>query len=82
MPSTYEYNEFGPDPFEVKKITMDQVNGGEIDTLGLHMSLNNQSYYFDLKIESLTKQEKAQLYKQIHGLVYTYKELHKIIFDE
>lgn len=58
---------------------MAQINAGSINEMGLHMNLDGQCYYFDLEISHLSKEMKAQMYKQIHSLVYTYKELHRVL---
>lgn len=66
-------------PPEPKEITMAQVNAGDIRELGLHMNLSGQSYYIDLEVGHLSREMKAQLFKQMHSLVYTYKELHRVL---
>lgn len=76
---TAGYFDKGQDPFEIKKISMEDVNSGDIEEMGLHLNLSDQSLYFDFKINHLTHEMKAQLYKQIQALVYTYKELHNVL---
>lgn len=75
------FENFPEDPFEPQKISMADVEAGDIAEMGLHMNLSEQSLYFDFNISPLSKEMKTQLYKQIQTLVYTYKELHKILSE-
>ena len=78
MPTAGYYDK-DQDPLKIHKISMEDVNAGDIAEMGLHLNLSDQSFYFDFKINHLTHEMKAQLYKQIHALVYTYKELHRVL---
>jgi hypothetical protein len=78
---TAGYFDKNQDPFEIRKISMEDVNANNIEEMGLHLNLSDQSLYFDFKLNHLSHEMKAQLYKQIQALVYTYKELHKVLED-
>jgi hypothetical protein len=78
--SNIQFREPENDPNEVQQVSMKDINGADINEMGLHVSLNDHSYYFDFEINHLTHEMKSQLYKQIQSIVYTYKELYKTLF--